>query len=116
MIIIVDKQLTKEDVQKAREEYGDYIKITIDIIKKIVAIGGEYHADAEKILIDEYNSKSENILGGGYNITNNSYEFTAMINLRPSLGNNSMEILNLKKRATFEEIAKDKLKGIKSLV
>ncbi len=50
MVIVVVEELSKDDVLKARGEYRDYIKITIDLSKKIVAIGGEYHADAEEVL------------------------------------------------------------------
>ena len=61
MSIIIVEKLTKEDIQKAREEYSEYIKITVDIKKEIVAIGGEYHADAELILAEKYQSQSSGI-------------------------------------------------------
>ena len=47
-------QVLQEDLVKAREEYPEYIKITADLEKRIVAIGGEYHADAEQILIKNF--------------------------------------------------------------
>lgn len=116
MIVVLTNPLTFDDVRKAREEYQDYIKITMDIEKEIVAIGGEYHADAEKLLIENHGCNSQNILGGGYNISTKMIEFVAMLNIRPSLGNNSMEIIDPEKRNSFEKIAKEKLKGIESLI
>lgn len=116
MVIIIENKLTKEDVLKAREEYKDYIKITMDTEKEIVAIGGEYHADAEKLLIENYNCDSKNILGGGYNISTKEIEFVAMLNVRPSVGNNSMEILDAVKREKFKKIAEEKLRDIESFI
>ena len=116
MIVVVRDQATASDIQKAREEYRDYIKVTVDLEIELVAIGGEYHADAEKVLIEEYDCKSENILGGGYNVKTKEYEFVAMINIRPRSGNNSMEILDQHKRSRFEKIAQEKLMGIESFI
>jgi len=116
MIVIIKDSLNKNDVEKARADHKNYIKVTIDIKKEIVAIGGEYHADAEKILLERYDCTSEDIFGGGYNITTKEIEFIAMLNLRPNYGNSSMEILDQDKRNKFKEIAERKLKGIESLV
>ena len=50
MIIVLSKEASKEDIQNAKKEFGNYIKVVADTEKSIVAIGGKYHADAEKIL------------------------------------------------------------------
>lgn len=115
-IIIVKDKLTQEDIKTAREEHDIYIKITIDIKQEIVAIGGEYHADAEKVLIENFNSKNSNIWGGGYSITRNEFRTDAMLNLKPNLGNNSMEIINAEARKKFLYIAQNTLKNIESLI
>lgn len=114
-LIIVNKKLTKEDVKASREDYSEYIKITIDAEKEIVIIGGEYHADAEKILVDEFNSKRSDIWGGGYNITSKTFEVNAMLNLKPTV-NDSLEILDPKTRNRFLEVVKSKLGNIQSLI
>lgn len=69
-IIIVrpDKKLSKDDFGIAREEYQSYIKITADIENEIVALGGEYHADAEIKLV-EADAERKNIWGGGFNLS-----------------------------------------------
>ncbi len=111
MAIVVVEELSKNDVLKAREEYSEYIKITADISRKIVAIGGEYHADAEEILTKNFKCKSENIWGGGYNIKLKKFEANAVLNIKPQI-NDSLEIVDAKVRDDFFKLAKDKLKNI----
>ena len=115
-IIILQEKPTKENISKARKEHKEYIKITVDISQELVAIGGEYHADAEKILLDTYNSKQANIWGGGYNISTEKFETYAIINIRQDPDNQSMEIINPKIRKEFLQIVNKKLKDIKSLI
>jgi len=103
-IIIVEGKLSKKDFQKAREEYQGYIKLTIDIKRQKVALGGEYHADAEKKLLDQ-GSKQENLWGGGVNLETKQWETNAIINLR-SGKNDSTEILDPQTRKKFLKIAK----------
>lgn len=114
-LIIVDKKLTKEDVKAAREDYQQYIKITADLEKEIIIIGGEYHADAERLMVEKFDSKRSTIWGGGYNIITGGFEVNAMLNLKP-LTNDSLEILDPKIRNNFLEVIKNKLDGIQSLV
>jgi hypothetical protein len=114
-LIIVDNILTKEDVKASREDYPEYIKITADLKNKIVIIGGEYHADAEKLMVEKFDSKRSDIWGGGYNITSGAFEVNAMLNLKP-MTNNSLEILDPTVRNSFLEVVKDKLGNIQSLV
>lgn len=109
-IIIVEpnQKLSKEDFEKAREEYNSYIKITIDLEEEITALGGEYHADAEEKLL-KIGSKQKNIWGGGINLKLKVFEAKAMINLRPTV-NYSNEILDTKIRSKFFKVAKKVLK------
>ncbi len=114
-IVVLKEKLTAPDLKKARKYYGDYIKITADIKKGIVAIGGEYHADAEQLLIQEFGSSQRNIWGGGYNLQSRLFETNAIINLRPRT-NTSLEILDSDVRKTFLKVVKNKLIHIGRLV
>jgi len=114
-LIIVDNKLSKEDISASREDYSEYIKITADLEKEIVIIGGEYHADAEKLMIDKFGSKRSAIWGGGFNLTTGEFEVNAMLNLKPA-SNNSLEILDPQARSRFLEIVKNKLFDIQSLI
>ena len=107
-VVIVTGDLSKKDFQLALQDYKSYIKITVNIKTGITALGGEYHADAEKILIEK-GSKQEDIWGGGFNIETKAFEANALINLRPGQ-NDSLEILDSLIRQRFIDLAKKVLK------
>jgi len=100
-IIIIDKIVTPEQIKKAKEDYESYIKLTIDIEQEIIALGGEFHADAEKILLGQ-GSQQKNIWGGGLNLETKILETNAIINYRGG----SAEILGPGIREKFIKIAK----------
>lgn len=75
----------------AKERFGDMVKAVVDIEKKVMAIGGELHADEEQLLL-EHGSKQEDLWGINLypdTLTADWLEFDSMINLRPSQGNRS---------------------------
>lgn len=106
-IVIVKDRVTEKDINKAKEEHGSYIKIVVDVKRKDMVIGGEWHVDAEKILLGE-GSKQENLWGGGIDIETKNIDLVALINLRPSMGINSQEIIDDETRKQFVKIVKDK--------
>jgi hypothetical protein len=114
-IIVLQKTLTKKDIKNAREDYPNYIKITADLLQEIVAIGGEYHADAEKVLLENHGSKQKDIWGGGYNIDLGVFETNAVINIRQP-DNPSSEIIDSFARENFLKLVKIHLGNIKSLL
>lgn len=102
-LVKIDGKLTKTDFERAKKDYGIYIKVTMDLESKVVFIGGEYHADAEKILL-ESGAKQENIWGGGINLETKNIDANAIINLRR--GNDSTEILDGSSRKEFIKTTK----------
>lgn len=97
VIQIVTSPISKTDIKKvAQETFGDMVKAVVDIEKRIMAIGGEMHADEEAILLRD-GSHQENLWGinlypdqsGGDWI-----EFNSMINIRPRQGNTSRSVEN----------------------
>ena len=70
------------------------VKLVVDVRRGVVAIGGELHADAEALLLEQ-GSRQEDLWGANYFPglgPERSIEFTALINIRPARGNRSMEI------------------------
>lgn len=93
-IIIIQKKLNLSDLQEFLDNpYPEMIKYTVDTEQGIMAIGGEMHSDSEKILL-EYGSKQENIWGANLYLLKSpmEIEYYSLINIRPLLGNRSMEI------------------------
>lgn len=107
MVILVGEKVTDEQIKLAGEDYfGEYIKIVVDVETGAMAIGGEWHADGEKILL-ENGSKQVNLWGGGLRLANKQIDFNSLINTRPNL-NNSQEILEPKTREKFETLVKER--------
>ena len=66
-------------------------KAVVDIQRGVMAIGGELHADAEAVLLEQ-GSQSADLWGINLypDLTGDDFlEFDSMINLRPSQGNRS---------------------------
>ena len=95
-IKIIKDPISKETVKQiAKEQFGDLVKLVIDIEQEIMAIGGELHADEEVLLMEQEGSRRENTWG--INIYPEKpleewIEFDSMINIKPFLGNRSRNI------------------------
>jgi Protein of unknown function (DUF5674) len=88
---IIRSRSTPEQMQQMLEALGIYIKLAVDIQRKILAGGGELHADCEKLLL-EGGSEQRHIWGANWLPLNQTTEYESIINIRPSVGNRSMEI------------------------
>ena len=63
-IYVVKDPISKAKLKLiAKERFGDLVKAAVDIDQKIMAIGGELHIDEEVLLIEQENSKQENVWG-----------------------------------------------------
>lgn len=108
-VVKVGDKVTSQDLIIAREDYEEYIKVVVDIQTGAMAMGGEWHADGEKVLL-ESGSEQDNIWGGGVDMTTKKVETIAIINLRPRVGNDSQEILDPKTRERFVQFVEEKFK------
>ena len=79
--------------------------MVVDIERKMLAGGGDRHSDDEKILLED-GSKQKNLWGGGLDTETKEIDYNSIINLRPSEGNPSREILSPEIRKKFDNIIK----------
>lgn len=98
MKIVRDKISIRELNEMAQNMFGNLVKAVVDVEKKIMSVGGELHADAEAILLEE-DSQQKNLWG--INIypllpQKDWIEFDSIINLKPSQGNRSRSVEDLK--------------------
>lgn len=73
---------------------GEMVKYVVDVKRRIVAAGGEMHADAESVLLDD-GSGQEDLWGANYYPGRGPadfLEYTSLINISPRRGNRAMEI------------------------
>jgi hypothetical protein len=74
--------------------FEDMVKYVVDVERGVVAVGGEMHADAEQLLLED-GSRQGDLWGANYypgRGRDGCIEYTALINIRPAAGNRSMEI------------------------
>ena len=82
------------------------IKAVVDIRKEIMAINGELHADLEYLLLDN-SSQQEDLWGINLFLSKEKkdwIEYTALINIRPSMDNRSMEVEDPQIREKIKDI------------
>lgn len=100
-----EDKLTKGEIDRIKREFSDYIKVTADLEKKLIVVGCRLHADGEKILLKK-GGRQEDIWGGGIDLKDKIIDTTAVLNIRPNLDNNNMEILDGDRREKFLGLVK----------
>lgn len=93
------------------ETLGTYIKLAVDIKRRILAGGGVLHADCESALLED-GSEQEDIWGADWSPYSQQVTFEALINIRPGQDNPSLEILDLMIRRRVAEITHQLLGNI----
>lgn len=103
-IVVLKNLILEKELEQVKEEYGDYVKLVVDIHEGLLAAGGEWHADAERVLLD-INSQQKNIWGGGIDLQTGEVDYISLINTRPNY-NNSQEVSDIKIRQEMLKIIK----------
>lgn len=89
---MVEHPITTSGIEQvAVERFGNMVKAVVDVRRRIMAIGGDLHADEEKELLERGSGQSDL---WGINIypqeeSDNRVEFDSMINIRPRQNNRS---------------------------
>jgi len=108
-IAIVDEPMDSELLSNlVATWFGDMVKLVVDVGQRRVAVGGELHADAEQLLLEQ-GSRQVDLWGANYYPGRGSdgcIEYTALINIRPSQANPSMEIQDASLREAVRDIVR----------
>ncbi len=106
-IVVVDQRIDPGELARlVWLFFEDMVKYVVDVDRRIAAVGGELHADAEQILL-ESGSRQLDLWGANYYPGRGQdacIEYTSLINIRPSLGNRSMQIEDFALRERVREI------------
>lgn len=108
MLLIIRTKIDPGDRQKVAEDLKGYIKVVVDVQRRILAAGGEKHVDGERLLLED-GSRQEDLWGAGLDLETGEMDFDSLINLRP-LQNRSHEILDQGIRAQIETLIQSLLK------
>lgn len=94
-IIILNDRIATDDLRTLVERFfEDMVKFVVDVERDVAAVGGELHADAEALLLED-GSRQQDLWGANYypgRAPDNCIEYTSLINIRPAQGNRSMEL------------------------
>jgi hypothetical protein len=106
-IVIIDQRIESSELARlVRLFFGDMVKYVVDVERRVAAVGGELHADAEQRLLDA-GSRQADLWGANYypdRAPDDCIEYTALINIRPTQGNRSMLIADEAIRERVREI------------
>ncbi len=95
------------------EIFNSFVKVVADVERGILAVGGEMHADAEQLLL-ENGSRQSNLWGANfhpYEPKESRIEFTSFINIRPRDGNTSMIVQDESTQTRIRELCANLLLG-----
>ncbi len=96
-ILILRQPIAIADLKRLVESvFKDMVKYVVDVERGVIAIGGELHADAEEVLLQD-GSRPGAVWGANYRPgqgPDECIEYTSLINIRPAVGNHSMELID----------------------
>jgi hypothetical protein len=109
-IVLVERRIEPSELARLmRLFFDDMIKYVVDVERRIAAVGGELHADAEQLLLAG-GSRQDDLWGANYypgRSEDSCIEYTSLINIRPSRGNRGMLIADAEIRRRVQEITFD---------
>lgn len=106
MLQIFRTKATEKQIDDAALDLAGYIKIVVDIDRKILSAGGERHVDGEQMLLAD-GSRQSDLWGGGFDRETKEIDYNSMINLRPNDQNPSREVLSAEIRSKFYKIVNE---------
>ena len=84
MIKIIRERISEAELKEfAGKPYDSLVKFVVDIEKRIMALGGEMHADGEILLLED-GSLQNHLWGGNYYFQKpkkDQIEYTSLINI-----------------------------------
>ncbi len=115
MIRITDSKITPEELKTLLDEegFGDMVKVVVDIVKRVAAVGGALHADAEQLLL-ERGSRQQDLWGANlypFLKPEARIEYSALINIRPGMDNGSMIIQSPEIRNRVKQVIETVILG-----
>lgn len=111
MIHILQTQPTHDQFVEMLKEYETMIKIVVDIRRRMLAGGGEMHADCEAVLL-EAGSEQDDLWGANWFPADQEVVFESLINIRPRLGNRSIVIQSEELRQQVQSVTVEILGGV----
>jgi hypothetical protein len=106
MVTLTEPTKKETILKKYNHFFKTMIKAVVDVKREVLALDAELHADLENMLLHE-GSEQENLWGINLFLEKEKkdwIDYTALINIRPSMNNRSMEVENPRLRQKITEI------------
>lgn len=110
MIHIIRERATEEQIREMLEALQTYIKLAVDVRRKIIAGGGGMHADCEAALLED-GSQQVDVWGAGWLPESREVSFESLINIRPKQKNRTMRIEDNELRTKVERIVRERFQA-----
>lgn len=94
---------TPEQVNEMLQALQTYIKLAVGVERRVLAGGGEWHADCEQVLLSDGSDQAD-IWGADWYPGAKHIAFEALINIRPRQNNRTMLIEDAALRSRVERI------------
>jgi hypothetical protein len=95
IVIVKDSRIESAELSRlVLLFFEDMVKYVVDVERGVIGLGGDMHADAEQLLLED-GSRQADLWGANYypgRGREGCIEYTSLINIRPAAGNRSMEI------------------------
>ena len=111
MILIIREPATSEEIDEMLKTWEVFIKIAVDIERKVIAGGGVRHYECEQELLKD-GSRQRDIWGADWSASTQEIVFESLINIRPSQNNRSMVIRSPEIRERVTQITQQLLGGL----
>ena len=110
MIHVIKAQVGKEQMADMLQTLQTYIKLAVDVRRRVIAGGGALHADCEAALLED-GSQQADVWGADWIPESREVRFESLINIRPKQGNRRLTIENAVLREQIEGIVREHLEG-----
>ena len=111
---LIESVITRSSAEELQLKVGDMVKAVVDVERRVMAVGGDLHADEEAVLLDR-GSRQGDIWG--FNLYPERYgnddwiEYDSMINIRPRHGNRSRLVEDRSVQQAIAEIVSSLVMG-----
>ena len=101
---------TPQQIREMLETLQTYIKLAVDVHRRVIVGGGAMHADCEAALLED-GSQQGDVWGADWIPDGKKVRFESLINVRPKQGNRSMTVQDPDLRSTIESIVRERVSG-----
>jgi hypothetical protein len=98
-------------MQDMLQALGSYVKLAVDVRRRILAGGGALHADCESILLED-GSQQIDVWGADWIPGTQEVTYESLINIRPRQGNRGLELRDPALREQVASIVRELLQGV----